>query len=145
MSEDTTQKLPRAIVDLENRLKVLEQKFEQRGYDTRPLFEAHETKIKDLEIEMNDLRQRLSRLAEAKTIPNAGDLTFRDGMYWAEDDRVPFCAPCNETRRLRLHLQPGSNPGQHWCSNCKNFFYEKGHQPDYSVTTPDAPYGIDDW
>lgn len=61
-SEDTTVKLPKALVDWEERLaqaeqriRDLEQRFEERGYDTRPMFEVHEGAIRAL-------TERLDRL-----------------------------------------------------------------------------------
>jgi len=48
MSEDPTQRLPRAIVDIDERLSKLEKQFVERGYDTRPIFEKHDQDIQSL-------------------------------------------------------------------------------------------------
>ncbi len=123
-SEDITQRLPRAIVDLEERLATLEGKFETRGYNTRPMYEVHEQKIRELEVEITEIKKRL-----ANSSPEAAPserMEFRDGMLWAKDDPNPFCAPCFEASKVKLHLQSGgANPGQRFCTNCKNWFTDR--------------------
>lgn len=112
-SEDTTQPLPRAIVDLERRLAALEEKFQVRGYDTRPFFEEHQKRIAALEATLAESAKRL----------DSGGLVFKYTLYWALEDEVPFCPQCWESKpNERRHLQPGGNPGQYWCTNCKNHF-----------------------
>ena len=128
-SEDTTARLPRAVSDLEERLSALEAKFADRKYDTRPMFEAHEQRIKYLE----------SQLAKLRTAPESVPLAFERGMYWIEGDAYPFCPNCYEgTKHERRHLQPAGNPGQHWCTSCKHH-YKDPAVPEVQV---DEPFGL---
>ena len=117
-SEDPTQKLPRAIVDLDKRIEVLERKFEDRGYDTRPFFEEHERRIAALEEELPKLK-----IANEQTSARIGPLRFEHGLCWASGDEVPFCPHCWEGKpHEKRHLQPHGDPGHYWCSKCGNFF-----------------------
>ena len=106
-SEDTTAPLPKALVDWEERLSKLEAKFEQRGYNTRPMYEVHEERIAKLEKQLGELRLQIRT-----------DLSFRDGAYWAQDDETPFCAPCFETKGKRVHLTAFSSTRK-ICPNCQ--------------------------
>jgi len=108
-TEDTTQELPRAIVDLEDRVASLEKKFQERGYDTRPMFQAHEERISLLEKAIELLRGS----------PELAKMTFAYQMYWAEGDKVPYCPHCYEDKKQRLHLQAGPIPGSIGAQNAK--------------------------
>lgn len=126
-SEDTTAKLPKALADWEERLSALEQKFVDRKYDTRPIFEAHEERIKILE----------AQVAKLKKEPAQADLTFARNMYWAKEDQVPFCPNCFEgTKQERRHLQPYGDPGQYKCTNCKQYFKDRAILDRQSQTFP---------
>lgn len=54
---DEAYRLPKAVVELERRVFEVERKVVVRGYDTRPMYEAHEQKIKALEARLARLEQ----------------------------------------------------------------------------------------
>ena len=69
-SEDPTQVFPKALEEIRQRLAELEEKVATRGYDTRPIFEAHDRQIKDLEAQVKELesKSRKRRLADLHTL-----------------------------------------------------------------------------
>jgi len=132
-SEETTQKLPKALVDWEERLTALEKKFIERGYDTRPAFEALDQRLTTLEAKVASLRNARA------TTSGTRNLEFKHGLYWIVNDTVPFCPHCYEGKpHEQRHLQLGGNPGQYWCSKCKNHFQDSTIKNEVF----DEPFGI---
>jgi uncharacterized protein YodC (DUF2158 family) len=66
MEMDAAYKLPQAIVDLEERVAALEEKLDARGYNTRPMYEVHDEKIKQIEERIGRL-ERSSEESEDTT------------------------------------------------------------------------------
>lgn len=61
---DAAHRLPQAVVDLDKRMAVLEEKVDSRGYNTRPMYEVHEEKIQQLEARIERLEQGRERSEE---------------------------------------------------------------------------------
>lgn len=118
------------VADLERRVLALEEKVEKRGYDTRPIYEKHENDISELQKDVATLKELVDELLSRKTISKEQVLVFRDGMYYAEGDDIPWCAQCYETNGLRRHLTPQSTHGEYQCSNCDRFFESQARQPE---------------
>lgn len=60
-SEDRTEKFE-GFDELERRLNALERRFEERGYDTRPIYEAHEDRLTTIERSIQDLQKEIQNL-----------------------------------------------------------------------------------
>ena len=135
-SEDTTQKLPRAIVDLDERVSTLETKFDDRGYDTRPMFKAHDEQIKQLQ-------EQVKRLEEKLATGQPGELIYRDWAYFTESGDGPFCRTCYDDKQKRCRLEPQADPAQHFCTICKQWSYELGTRPKDQVLSARARHPYD--
>jgi uncharacterized protein YodC (DUF2158 family) len=61
-AEAEPNRLPQAIVGLEDRVTAIEEKILTRGYDTRPMYEVHEKKIQELEARVEELQRSHNEL-----------------------------------------------------------------------------------
>ena len=82
-SEDPTQVFPKALEELRRRFAELESKVAQRGYDTRPIFEAHERQIAGLQ-------SRVAELEKNAADGNLGILKYKGWAYFTDDLDGPF-------------------------------------------------------
>ena len=75
-----------------------------------------QTEALGMQEENASLRERVTQLEEAFTF--AKDLRFEAPLYFARDDKVPFCARCWEVDRCATHLT-GAWKGRRWeCYQC---------------------------
>jgi hypothetical protein len=49
------------------------------------------------------------------------DFTLKSGLYWKENDEVPFCPTCLDSSKKRIRLQLWG-PEDWKCLVCKNFY-----------------------
>ena len=70
--------------------------------------------------ENQQLKEVIAELKEEASQPK---LIFKNGLYYAPEDDIPFCPSCFEERKKRIHLHELSNalnlPG-YTCPICKN-------------------------
>src|SRR5438132_882974 len=113
-SEDPTQVFPKALEEIRLRLAALEEKVAQRGYDTRPIFEAHDRQL-------DELRGRIGELEKEKEEGKAGPLKYDGWAYFAEDGDGPFCRHCYESSdgERRSHVTGPDKDGDFYCTICK--------------------------
>ncbi len=64
-------------------------------------------------------------IAELKAEASQPKLIFKNGLYYAPEDNIPFCPSCFEDKKKRIHLKTFSNslqlPGYR-CPICENIF-----------------------
>lgn len=71
-----------------------------------------------------DAEQKNKDLTEQ--LKDKSKFTFRDGVWWKEDDGTAFCPKCYEVSKIQTHMKyvPGFNGlyglvATHWsCNNC---------------------------
>jgi transposase-like protein len=77
------------------------------------------TVILDLKEEIIELRERNRELeSQLKTAEN---LTFKEQLYYAEGDSVPYCPKCWEVNKIALHLIKVQK-GVYKCPDCNNVY-----------------------
>ncbi len=72
---------------------------------------------KSLLVEENIRLREQVRDLQAKAGARAS-LVRRDGMYFAEGDRDPFCPHCWETEQMQVHLARYQNQPGYFCRKC---------------------------
>jgi len=70
------------LVDWEERLTALEKKFIERGYDTRPAFEALDQRLTTLEAKVASLSQIIPKLLHNAKLFRDGHLIY---VEWHRD------------------------------------------------------------
>ena len=77
------------------------------------------TVILDLKEEIIELRERIGELeSQLKTAEN---LTFKEQLYYAKGDSVPYCPKCWEVNKIALHLITVEE-GVYKCPDCNNVY-----------------------
>lgn len=76
--------------------------------------------LKDENITIKEENQTLKLQLEAQQ-----NFTLKEGLYWKEDDEVPYCQKCLDGSKKRIHLQIW---GDGWkCLECNNYFDLPNH------------------
>ena len=98
-------------------LEVREQLLEVR----KALVEAKEENFNLLE-ENKEMKRKVAEI-EAQTQKK---LVLKDGLYYAENDDVPFCAGCYDSKGSKIHLKKMSDImsalGKYQCPICKTYY-----------------------
>jgi hypothetical protein len=72
--------------------------------------------IKDENIALKEENQALKL-----EISTEKEFHLKNGLYWKEDDEVPFCQKCLDGSKKRIHLQKRDSGG--WkCFECTNYY-----------------------
>lgn len=78
----------------------------------------------DMQEENRSLREQVKALQSKLTF--AGTLRFEAPLYFAADDKTPFCARCWESDQRAMHLAGDWN-GRRWeCHKCKTVYLLDG-------------------
>lgn len=133
-SDEITMKMHDAASDHERRLRKLEDGYEELKMRTRSM---------KIEQDVVDLEQKVSALSEVveelRSVivrsPQAVVLQFSDGLYYAQNDPIPWCPNCYEVKQLQRHLVAAETLGAYRCTNCKGGFHGKGYRPDPPPTS----------
>lgn len=72
-----------------------------------------------------DAEQKNKALTEQ--LKDRSKLTFRDGVWWKEDDKTPFCPKCHEVSKIQTHMKYAQGyegiygwVASYWhCNNCQ--------------------------
>jgi hypothetical protein len=81
---------------------------------------ALQSQVFELQAENQALRTKAAEMDRQAQF--AKTLEFETPFYYAENDKVPFCARCWEAERSAIHLKSDWN-GRRWeCYSCKNVY-----------------------
>lgn len=58
----------------------------------------------------------------------SGDLFFTPPLYYANNDKTPFCPRCWEKDKNAIHVILGER-GHYYCPECKRDFYTEDFDP----------------
>ncbi|MGM7723740.1 hypothetical protein [Metabacillus sp. Hm71] len=88
-------------------------------------------KLLDVQAEAMDLMEKYNNLKEEnkllkEQLETAGKMTYKDKMYFREDDKDPYCSKCWDVDRklVRMH---GDTPYWFQCPSCKTIV-QNGNQ-----------------
>ncbi|MFA5009852.1 MAG: hypothetical protein WC553_01295 [Patescibacteria group bacterium] len=85
--------------------------------------------LKDENIALKEENQIIKLQLEASQ-----DFDLKDGLYWKEDDPVPFCQKCLDGSRKRIRLQEW---GDGWkCFECDKCYTPSGQQGRAGIIYP---------
>ncbi|MCP5306060.1 MAG: hypothetical protein H6953_11505 [Chromatiaceae bacterium] len=68
------------------------------------------------------------------------ELLFKKGVYWRQEEPVPFCPVCWDERKRLIHLvtdHESSFDPRHHCNVCKNVFRVNPDAPTPKLPAPD--------
>lgn len=91
--------------------------------------------IKDDNISLREENQGLKLQLEAEQ-----NLDLREGLFWREDDKVPFCQKCLEGSRKRIHLQVWADGWK--CFECGKYYAPQHKAGRAQVFRPDLNRGF---
>ncbi len=88
--------------------------------------------LKDENINLKEENQALKQ-----DLSMIDDFSFRSGLYWRNDDSVPFCQKCFDGSKKAIRLQKWGSRGGWKCFECEKY-YDPHQGADVHVHYP--PY-----
>jgi ubiquitin len=85
--------------------------------------------IKDENIALKEENQSLKHQLSV-----GQNFALKNGLYWKEEDAVPFCPTCLDASKKPIHLQPWADDWK--CFVCRNYYAPRGRAGDVHVYNP---------
>jgi len=54
-------------------------------------------------------------------------MNFKNGLYFQENDEIPFCQKCWEKDKIAIHLSL-INKGHYHCKNCDSYYFTNDYK-----------------
>jgi regulator of replication initiation timing len=68
-------------------------------------------------------------------LENEQQFSLKKGLYWKEDDEIPFCQKCLDGSRKRIHLQAWADGWK--CFECDKYYAPEGKAGREQVFRPE--------